>query len=371
MLSRAASTKRGASRRGAMPKFTTPLISKGGGVSDGSGGNGTISGVRAQRQSPRLHQDSRSRQLNDNSPSSRSQSLLSPVFESIVQENPSCRDVQSATTQFPVSSVKINHVANNEQSQLTNTTNYLGLSPSIPESGLEFSVTGAGRRLLNDSVGIGEENPGAVQSDDSSCDSEANDDDDDDGGGKMAASNIIFTGDDGSDTGSMNDYSANNYPLNERVSFFMERRAIASNNRAAVEAAYIIEALTLVRSAATMKKPDVALKVQETYKSLIHAIPNNRFADDGIKTKMLQGYFRAKKNSPAGMLIKAEDTMGKVRAMAASIQGIGTPLHKLPSGKGLRDVWMEFVEKKYKEHLPEVSSHVFIRHEHYTINSID
>ena len=59
------------------------------------------------------------------------------------------------------------------------------------------------------------------------------------------------------------------------------------------------------------------------------------------------------------MLIKAEDTMGKVRAMSSSIQGIGTPLHKLPSGKGLRDVWIEFVEKKYKEHLPEVSFYYF------------
>ena len=134
-------------------------------MSDGSGGNGTISGVRAQRQSPRLHQDIRSHQLNDKSPSLHLQSLLSPIFESLVQENPSRRDVQLATMQFPISSVKINHVANNEQSQLTNTTDYLGLSPSIPESGLEFSVTGAGRRLLNDSVGIGEDNFGAVQSD--------------------------------------------------------------------------------------------------------------------------------------------------------------------------------------------------------------
>ena len=326
-------------------------------MSDGPGGNGTIIGVRAQRQSTRLHQDSSSHQLNDNSPSSRSQSLLSPIFEGLAQKNNSRgHGVQTATTQFPPSSVKVSNVVNND-SQLTNATELFGSSISISESGLTFAAAGSSNNLLNDDVGIGGDNFGATHSDDSSRDSNTHDDVEDASSGKIHAYNNNDR-DDRSGT-DINDYSANNFPLNERVDYFMERRTISSTNRAAVEAAYIIEALTLVRSAATMKKPDVALKVQETYKNLIDAIPNNRFADIGIKSKMLQGYFRAKKNSPAGMLIKAEDTMGKVRAMSSSIQGIGTPLHKLPSGKGLRDVWIEFVEKKYKEHLPEVSFYDF------------
>lgn len=175
---------------------------------------------------------------------------------------------------------------------------------------------------------------------------------------RIAANNNIGI-DDGSYMGSMNDHSANNYPWNEQVSYFMEHCPIASYGHASVEAAYIIEALTLVHSAASMKKPNVALKVQETYKNQINAIPNYRYADSGIKSKMMQGYFRAKKNSPVGMLIKADDTIGKVCAMAAAIVGIGTPLHKLPSGKGLHDVWWESVEQKKKEHLPAVKLHAF------------
>ena len=116
------------------------------------------------------------------------------------------------STVFP----KFNHVVNNEQSQLTNTMEYLGSSPTIPVSGLAFAAAGASSNLLNDDdVGIG---GGDYQSDELSRDSNTHDDVEDDGGGKMAAYNNNATGN-GSDTGSMNDYSTNNYPLNERVSF--------------------------------------------------------------------------------------------------------------------------------------------------------
>jgi hypothetical protein len=74
---------------------------------------------------------------------------------------------------------------NNEQSQLTNTTEYLGSSPTIPESGLAFAAAGASSNLLNDDdVGIRGRN---YQSDELSRDSNTHDDVEDDGGGKMAA----------------------------------------------------------------------------------------------------------------------------------------------------------------------------------------
>ena len=82
-----------------------------------------------------------------------------------------------------------------------------------------------------------------------------------------------------------------------------------------------------------MKKPGVALKVQATYKELINSIPTGRFTDFGLKDKMLQRYFRAKTNSPAGLLTKVEDSLQKARVMATKLKGIGTPLHDIPSGK--------------------------------------
>ena len=69
---------------------------------------------------------------------------------------------------------------------------------------------------------------------------------------------------------------------------------------------------------------------------------------------MLQGYFRAKTNSPAGLLTKAEDSIAKARVMATKLKGFGTPLHEIPSGKSLMDVKENFILEKYKEHLGEV-----------------
>ena len=106
----------------------------------------------------------------------------------------------------------------------------------------------------------------------------------------------------------------------------------------AVEAVYMIEAYTIMRSAKTMKKPGVALKVQATYKELINSIPTGRFTDFGLKDKMLQRYFRAKTNSPAGLLTKVEDSLQKARVMLTKLKGIGTPFHDIPSGKSLMDV---------------------------------
>ena len=130
----------------------------------------------------------------------------------------------------------------------------------------------------------------------------------------------------------------------------------------AVETVYMIEAYTIVRSAKTMKKPDVAMKVQATYKELINLIPTNRFTDFGLKDKKLQGYFRAKTNSPAGLLTKAEDSIAKARVMATKLKGFGTPLHKIPSGKSLMDVKENFILEKYKEYFGKVCLLLFLFH---------
>jgi hypothetical protein len=58
-------------------------------------------------------------------------------------------------------------------------------------------------------------------------------------------------------------------------------------------------------------------------------------------------YFCAKTNSAEGFLIKATDVLKNVRALAAGIRGVGTPLHQIPSGKSLTDMKNEFILKKY------------------------
>jgi hypothetical protein len=145
------------------------------------------------------------------------------------------------------------------------------------------------------------------------------------------------------------DYTANEYDIHERISHFMGRIPISNQNRVAVEAAYMIEAVTLVKSMRSMRKAEIAQKVQDKYKSYLSAIPLNRFADASVKIKMAEKYYRAKTNSAEGFLTKATDVLKNVRSLAAGIRGIGTPLHQIPSGKSLMDMKNEFILKKYHE----------------------
>ncbi len=108
----------------------------------------------------------------------------------------------------------------------------------------------------------------------------------------------------------------------------------------------MIEAYTIMRSTKTMKKPDVALKVQATYKELINLIWSVHFSDFGLKDKMIQGCNQMKTNSAAGLLTKAEDSLSTVRIMSTKVKGIGTPLRNIPSGKSLMDAKENYILEK-------------------------
>ena len=145
------------------------------------------------------------------------------------------------------------------------------------------------------------------------------------------------------------DYTADTYDIHERTAHFMERRPITSANRIAVEAVFMIEALTTVRSMRTMRKPEIAAKVQAKYKELVKSTPLERFSDGNLKMMMETKYYRAKGTSADGLLTKANEVLKNVRIMAAGIQGIGTPLHKIPSGRSLMDMRNQFILSKWSE----------------------
>jgi hypothetical protein len=97
------------------------------------------------------------------------------------------------------------------------------------------------------------------------------------------------------------DYTADTYDIHERTAHFMERRPIAAaSNRIAVEAVYMVEALTIVKSMKTMWKPEIAQRVQDKYRVFINAIPLERFSDSSLKVTMEAKYFRAKGMSADG-----------------------------------------------------------------------
>jgi hypothetical protein len=80
----------------------------------------------------------------------------------------------------------------------------------------------------------------------------------------------------------------------------MGRVPISLNNCVAVEAAYMVEAVTLVKSMRTMKKPKNAAAAQDKYKAFIGALPLSCFADASVKVRMAKKYFHVKSISPEG-----------------------------------------------------------------------
>jgi hypothetical protein len=172
----------------------------------------------------------------------------------------------------------------------------------------------------------------------------------------VALNERYFLGDDGGvdikdreDDYGITDYTAGQFDIHNRVRHFMCGVPISLQNRVAVEAAYMVEAVTTVRSMCSMQKTEIAPLVHDRYKSFIRVIPLERFANATVRVKMVKKYFRAKSNSPEGFYTKACDVMKGVRALATVIKGVGLPLHKIPSEKSLMDMKNEFILKKYSK----------------------
>jgi hypothetical protein len=149
--------------------------------------------------------------------------------------------------------------------------------------------------------------------------------------------------DDGEDFG-ISEFTTDQFDVNERCSYFMERVPISNDNRAAVEAVYVLEAYTLVKSQNTLRKPEINAKMLETYKGLIEAIPGSRCADFAVKSTMLKGYYKAKTASAKGM-------GGRVDLVRKLVQGIirELKLNKLPSCCGIFDVKDRWLRANYAE----------------------
>ena len=183
-------------------------------------------------------------------------------------------------------------------------------------------------------------------------------------GGAAASVNNLFGGDDDFDAveaamadglDDLNDYSSDRFSLNERRHFYMDRLSISSQNRIAVEFVYMLEAETLTRGSGTVGRGDVKQLCHSKYIELIRQIPANHFGEFGLREAMTERYYGAKKGGASGFYTKVLDTKTKVQAVTRAIDGIGTPLSKIPSGRGLTDVRQQFILKDYKAVMGAVS----------------
>jgi hypothetical protein len=300
--------------------------------------------------------------LTDNSSQliAESQSLLSPGNSPTPAKrgnkgNSKMRGAASAATQAPPAESVI-HVETGgvpTESQLTTGSNFQGLSSGT---------------LDNDFAGSQDGSDSDSSSSKSSSSGDAADPDDAAEHGDVDAEEfeIFFNNNDNEnddvDVGAMNDgrddlndYSLDQFSINERVSYFMDRAAITTTNRAAVELFYMIEAETLTRGLGTRGLDDVKRLLHSKYISLIRQIPSGHFAEFGLHEKMIEKYYGAKTGGPSGLYTKVLDVKKKVQAVTGSIDGIRTPLSKIPSGRGLNDLQRQFIPNDYKAVMGKVS----------------
>jgi len=153
----------------------------------------------------------------------------------------------------------------------------------------------------------------------------------------------------------INEYSSDKFSVNERRHYFMDRAAISSQNRAAVEFVYMVEAETLTRDSGTRGLNDVKKLLHMKYIELIRQIPTNHFSEFGLREGMIDKYYGAKKGGASGFYSKVLDVKKKVQAVTRLIDGIGTPLSKIPSGRGINDVKDQFILNDYKAVMGAVS----------------
>ena len=153
----------------------------------------------------------------------------------------------------------------------------------------------------------------------------------------------------------MHGFSAGDeFEINERCSYYMDRAPITSSNRQAVEFCYMIEADTLCRGENTMKLSELKNAIFERYRALIRAIPASRFGEFGLQEKMIVKIFNAKaqNGSASGHFNKTVEVKAKVQAIVRQIP----TLPKLPSGRDIIDVRDDFIFREYKKEMGEVSN---------------
>lgn len=170
-----------------------------------------------------------------------------------------------------------------------------------------------------------------------------------------------LTGDEDDIDFGITEFTSDEFEVNERCSYYMNRGPITTENRAAVEFVYMIEADTLVRSQNTLRKPELAVKLLEKYKQLIEAIPVDRFGSYGLRNIMLVKYYGAKTGSASGIQDKIKTIKRHVQELVRDLQ-----LNKLPSGRGIIDMKNKYIAEKYRDVMKLVSEYS-MEHKVYVI----
>ena len=110
----------------------------------------------------------------------------------------------------------------------------------------------------------------------------------------------------------LNDFSLDQFILNEHHHIFIDQVQISSQNRAVVEFVYMVEAETLTCNLGTCGLCDVKKLLHSKYIELICQIHSNRFSKFRLRETMTEHYYGAKKGGGSGFYTKVLDTKKKM-----------------------------------------------------------
>ena len=173
-----------------------------------------------------------------------------------------------------------------------------------------------------------------------------------------------FSGSDDDDDAdaNINDFAADKYNFNQRIHHYMEYSEISARNLRAVEYCCMTQANTIVCNNQTKGKKVLDDMQLKEYLTLVSDIPDSYFVNHTIKAGMLDGYVGMRgggknaavsgtgKKPPiaaAPFARKQKKVVGIVRYFASNFPG-AKDYKDLPSGKGLRDIKIEFIVKVWK-----------------------
>lgn len=153
-----------------------------------------------------------------------------------------------------------------------------------------------------------------------------------------------------SDDASNNDFAADTYDFNARLHHYMEYTEISSRNIRAVEYCIMTQANTIVYNNQTKGRVDLEEESVRVYLQLIRDIPSAYFANNAVRTGMLQGYTGMRGKTAGNAKIAAGPFVRKLKKVVAKVRLFASNFPTtLPSGSTPCDLRKAFIVKVWKE----------------------
>eukprot|EP00956_Cyclotella_meneghiniana_P005218 scaffold6502_cov38-Cyclotella_meneghiniana.AAC.5 len=144
--------------------------------------------------------------------------------------------------------------------------------------------------------------------------------------------------------------SASDFPLPERIKYYLKNRVINAKNRKVVELVLLCEAARRVIGEGQMRAEEKGALLNKIYLELIESLPIEMFADDEVKANML---YRMHGSQNPLLPMHGDSLFDKYKKHRTAIRTIfanlGTDFTSMASGKQLHQVYNEHIASIYAD----------------------